>query len=34
MDRIHLKPEVLAFSNILAYLLPFWLSPKEATHVT
>ncbi len=27
---IHLKPEVLPFSNIPAYLPPFWLSPQQA----
>lgn len=26
---IHLKPEVLPFSNIPAYLPPFWLSPRR-----
>ena len=26
---IHLKPEVLPFSNIPAYLPPFWLSPRS-----
>ena len=25
-----LKPEVLPFSNIPAYLSPFWLSPQQA----
>src|SRR5262245_40195810 len=27
---IQLKPEVLPFSNIPAYLPPFWLSPRQA----
>ena len=27
---IQLKPEVLPFSNIPAYLPPFWLSPQQA----
>jgi len=27
---IRLKPEVLPFSNIPAYLPPFWLSPRQA----
>jgi hypothetical protein len=27
---IRLKPEVLPFSNIPAYLPPFWLSPQQA----
>jgi hypothetical protein len=30
---IHLKPEVLPFSNIPAYLPPFWLSPQQAMRV-
>ncbi len=30
---IHLKPEVLPFSNIPAYLPPFWLSPQLAMRV-
>jgi hypothetical protein len=30
---IHLKPEVLPFSNIPAYLPPFWLSPRRAMRV-
>jgi hypothetical protein len=30
---IELKPEVLPFSNIPAYLPPFWLSPKQAMRV-
>ncbi|MDQ6601692.1 MAG: aminopeptidase P family N-terminal domain-containing protein [Chloroflexota bacterium] len=30
---IHLKPEVLPFSNIPAYLPPFWLSPQRAMRV-
>ena len=30
---IHLKPEVLPFSNIPAYLPPFWLSPQQALRV-
>jgi hypothetical protein len=30
---IHLKPEVLPFSNIPAYLPPFWLSPRMAMRV-
>lgn len=30
---IHLKPEVLPFSNIPAYLPPFWLSPQQAMHL-
>jgi hypothetical protein len=30
---IHLKPEVLPFSNIPAYLPPFWLSPQWAMRV-
>jgi len=30
---IHLKPEVLPFSNIPAYLPPFWLSPHRAMRV-
>ena len=31
---IHLKPEVLPFSNIPAYLPPFWLSPQQAMRVS
>jgi hypothetical protein len=27
---IRLKPEVLPFSNLPAYLPPFWLSPQRA----
>ena len=27
---IQLKPEVLPFSNIPAYLPPFWLAPQQA----
>jgi hypothetical protein len=30
---IRLKPEVLPFSNIPAYLPPFWLSPRRAMRV-
>ncbi len=30
---IRLKPEVLPFSNIPAYLPPFWLSPQQAMRV-
>lgn len=30
---IHLKPEVLPFSNIPAYLPPFWLLPQRAMRV-
>jgi hypothetical protein len=30
---IKLKPEVLPFSNIPAYLPPFWLSPRQAMRV-
>jgi hypothetical protein len=30
---IHLKAEVLPFSNIPAYLPPFWLSPRRAMRV-
>ena len=30
---IQLKPEVLPFSNIPAYLPPFWLSPQQAMRV-
>lgn len=30
---IHIKPEVLPFSNIPAYLPPFWLSPGRAMRV-
>ena len=30
---IHLKPEVLPFSNIPAYLPPFWLSPQQAMRI-
>jgi hypothetical protein len=30
---IRLKPEVLPFSNIPAYLPPFWLSPRLALRV-
>lgn len=30
---IHLKPEVLPFSNIPAYLPPFWLSPEHVMRV-
>src|SRR5215470_436522 len=30
---IHLKPEVLPFSNIPAYLPPFWLAPQQAMRV-
>lgn len=30
---IHLKPEVLPFSNIPAYLPPFWLAPDMAMRV-
>lgn len=30
---IHLKPEVLPFSNIPAYLPPFWLAPHRAMRV-
>jgi creatinase/prolidase-like protein/peptidase M24-like protein len=30
---IQLKPEVLPFSNIPAYLPPFWLSPQQAMHL-
>ncbi len=30
---IELKPEVLPFSNIPAYLPPFWLSPRRALRV-
>jgi Metallopeptidase family M24 len=30
---IQLKPEVMPFSNIPAYLPPFWLSPKRAMRV-
>jgi len=30
---IHLKPDVLPFSNIPAYLPPFWLSPQRAMKV-
>ena len=33
MLGIHLKPEVLPFSNIPAYLPPFWLSPQLAMRV-
>ncbi len=31
---IHLKPEVLPFSNIPAYLPPFWLSPQQAMRIS
>ncbi len=31
---IRLKPEVLPFSNIPAYLPPFWLSPQQAMRVS
>ena len=31
---IKLKPEVLPFSNIPAWLPPFWLSPQRAMRVT
>ena len=34
MLGIRLKPEVLPFSNIPAYLPPFWLSPQLAMRVT
>jgi hypothetical protein len=30
---IQLKPEVLPFSNIPAYLPPFWLSPQQAMRI-
>lgn len=30
---INLKPEVLPFSNVPAYLPPFWLSPQRAMRV-
>jgi hypothetical protein len=30
---IKLKPEVLPFSNIPAYLPPFWLAPQKAMRV-
>jgi hypothetical protein len=30
---IRLKPEVLPFSNIPAYLPPFWLAPRRAMRV-
>ena len=30
---IRLKPEVLPFSNIPAYLPPFWLSPQRVMRV-
>ena len=33
MLGIRLKPEVLPFSNIPAYLPPFWLSPQRAMRV-
>ena len=33
MLGIQLKPEVLPFSNIPAYLPPFWLSPHQAMRV-
>jgi hypothetical protein len=33
MLGIHLKPEVLPFSNIPAYLPPFWLSPQQAMRI-
>jgi len=33
MLGIRLKPEVLPFSNIPAYLPPFWLSPQLAMRV-
>jgi hypothetical protein len=31
---IRLKPEVLPFSNIPAYLPPFWLAPERAMRVS
>ena len=31
--NIKLKPEVLPFSNIPAYLPPFWLNPQAALRV-
>jgi hypothetical protein len=31
--HIKLKPEVLPFSNIPAYLPPFWLAPRRAMRV-
>jgi hypothetical protein len=30
---IRLKPEVLPFSNLPAYLPPFWLAPERAMRV-
>jgi hypothetical protein len=33
MLGIRLKPEALPFSNIPAYLPPFWLSPQLAMRV-
>jgi Creatinase/Prolidase N-terminal domain len=33
MLGIHLKPEILPFSNIPAYLPPFWLSPHQAMRI-
>jgi hypothetical protein len=30
---IRLRPEVLPFSNIAAYLAPYWLSPGMAMRV-
>ena len=34
MLGIQLKPEVLPFSNIPAYLPPFWLSPQQAMRIS
>ncbi len=31
---IHLRPEVLPFSNLPAYLPPFWLAPDQAMRVS